>query len=220
MMDEIPFRTKKDQLVRLKGEATSLYPFAHSGAPGWVRGHRKDELGWPQVRIEWDKDWWGYNGEQDRWAIEDHFDVVEKPKDDQVSDNKSIPPEVMAAMAALGQWASTQQSDEPAPQIEPKVETQRTAAEMKVVNQQHYAAVLEDAVGFAREADAVLVLAVKCHETTGGTEMIPKLFTSYKDGQAGVLLEMQIPKIAAQSHAELGVMALQMLADNKKERSE
>lgn len=217
MMDEIPYRTEKNQRVRLKGEAESLYPLAHSGAPGWVRGHRKDELGWPQVKIEWDKDWWGYNGEQDRWAIEDHFDIVpELHEDDQVSDEKqTIPADVLAAMAALGNWAATQsQPTEPEPATEP------IPAELKTrdTTQENYDAVVAEAHAFAGQADAVLVLAVKCQETPQGTQLIPKLFTSYKDAQAGVLLDMQVPKIAAQSHAELGLMALQQLADKKKEQ--
>src|SRR5215210_1854477 len=69
------------QRVRLVKDA--LYPLALHGMEGWIRKRNRDNLGYPMVYIEWDKDHWAYNGEGDEWTMEAHFEAVEDKVDEE-----------------------------------------------------------------------------------------------------------------------------------------
>lgn len=70
--------------VRLRdGVDPSFYGgFSRTGNEGWVRKRRLDKYEYPLVLIQWDHDHWSYNGAQDCWTHENHFDIVEGPVDE------------------------------------------------------------------------------------------------------------------------------------------
>jgi hypothetical protein len=80
-MDQIEFQIPVNSKVKLKDTVDgSLYGgLACSGNQGWVRRRRRDDkFGYPQVFMEWDKNHWAFNGLEDCWTYESHFDIVEK----------------------------------------------------------------------------------------------------------------------------------------------
>lgn len=72
---EIPIGSR----VELRSGCDELYRFAVAGSRGVVRDHKTDELGFPLIYIEWDKDYWRYTGEPDGWTFPTHFRVIEEP---------------------------------------------------------------------------------------------------------------------------------------------
>jgi hypothetical protein len=84
-MGEIKSKTNESDnflvgsLVKLKGDFAELYNRACVGSRGIVRFAKTDRDGFPMVFIEWDKDDWRYNGQDDNWTFASHFDLVKAP---------------------------------------------------------------------------------------------------------------------------------------------
>ncbi len=66
--------------VRLKdGVDPDFYDgFSRTGNEGWVRKTKHDSYGYPRVFIQWDKDHWAYNGQEDTWTWEGHFEMAQE----------------------------------------------------------------------------------------------------------------------------------------------
>lgn len=79
-MDQPEQRFNIDTRVKLReGVDPSLYNgFSRVGNEGWIRKRKRDRYGYPQVLIEWDKDHWAYNGQEDGWTWEGQFEAVEE----------------------------------------------------------------------------------------------------------------------------------------------
>lgn len=75
-MDE-ETKLEKGMIVELKPGTEVVYPRALAGMRGVVRGLKEDDAGFGQAYIEWDKEHWRYNGEQDGWTFATHFRPVE-----------------------------------------------------------------------------------------------------------------------------------------------
>lgn len=75
-------RFKINTRVKLReGVDPSLYGgYSRTGNEGWIRKRKRDRYGYPQVLIEWDKDHWAYNGQEDGWTWEGQFEAVEENK--------------------------------------------------------------------------------------------------------------------------------------------
>src|SRR5436190_12058316 len=74
----VDFRLPINSRVKLKdGIDPALYKgYSCTGNEGWIR-NRRQEMGYPQVLIEWDRNHWSYNGAPNCWTWEDHFDLIE-----------------------------------------------------------------------------------------------------------------------------------------------
>lgn len=84
-MEGTDYRFHKNDRVRLRAVVDpSFYGgYACVGNEGWIRKRRRDtRFGLPEVYIEWDKNHWTYNGAENRWTFEDHFDLVEESMPD------------------------------------------------------------------------------------------------------------------------------------------
>jgi hypothetical protein len=79
-MDTPEQRFNIDTRVKLReGVDPGLYNgFSRVGNEGWIRKRKRDRYGYPQVLIEWDKDHWAYNGQEDGWTWEGQFEAVEE----------------------------------------------------------------------------------------------------------------------------------------------
>lgn len=222
MMDAIPFKTRKDQRVKLQGFADHMYEAAYANAPGWVRKQKRDNFGYPMVFIEWDKRHWSYNGEEDRWALEAHFEPVEEPMNkNPTPPNGGLPPEVIQALA---NWALTQQSEQTSPESRPEPETREPTnpAEAKSfgTTNEKYLEILSSAMDHSAGAEAVMILTVTSKDTSQGPAYTPRLFQAYKTPVAGLLLEMQLSKIAMNAHQDAGWMALSLLGTSASSEEE
>lgn len=73
-----------NQRVKLKSQGEdSVYEKAMAGSVGTIRSLDFDNVDFPMVYIEWDKNHWAYNGEGDMWTYENHFEEDR----DQMNDN-------------------------------------------------------------------------------------------------------------------------------------
>lgn len=63
--------------VELLPGREDVYPRAVAAMRGVVRGLKKDRHGYPQAYIDWDKEHWRYNNEEDGWTFAAHFRPVE-----------------------------------------------------------------------------------------------------------------------------------------------
>lgn len=68
---------KIGERVELLPGREDVYDQVFPASPGVVSGLRKDEYGYPQVYVIWDKDHWRYNGEPDMWTFASHFRPIE-----------------------------------------------------------------------------------------------------------------------------------------------
>lgn len=87
---------QKGMKVELVPGAETVYPRALAGMQGIVRGTKDDDFGFPQAFIEWDKNHWRYNGEQDGWTFASHFRPVENEEPEiigaEIHDVPATPP--------------------------------------------------------------------------------------------------------------------------------
>lgn len=79
-MDQPEQRFQVDTRVKLReGVDPGLYNgFSRVGNEGWIRKRKRDKYGYPQVLIEWDKDHWAYNGQEDGWTWEGQFEATKE----------------------------------------------------------------------------------------------------------------------------------------------
>src|SRR3954463_12981755 len=62
--------------VELLPGCEDVYSRAVSASQGVVRKRQFDEAGFPLVYIEWDKEHWRFNEEEDGWTFASHFKVI------------------------------------------------------------------------------------------------------------------------------------------------
>lgn len=80
--------------VELLPGREDVYDLAYPASRGVVRGIREDSYGYAQIYIDWDKDHWRYNGEEDLWTFASHFRPAE-------GERELIGPEVHDVPSAL-----------------------------------------------------------------------------------------------------------------------
>lgn len=203
-MEEQPFKTTKHQRVRLKlnGE-DGVYPKAYAGSEGWVRDQRYDDLGYPLVLIEWDKNHWTYSGESDKWTFESHFDPIEESNMDNDIEKTGQPLDPQAfgqMMEAFGQFLQ-QQQQEPGT----KIDVKETPPEAEQRATEQYKEALRRGTDAASEAEAFLLLSI--HKDPQGT-WIPIVSSASLQDEAGLLAEMQIAKLASEITTQLTIEVL------------
>jgi hypothetical protein len=195
-MEKQPFRTTKNQRVRLKlNGVDNIYAKAYAGSEGWIRDQRHDDLGYPIVFIEWDKNHWTYNGEADKWTLEAHFDPIEESK--MAEEQPQFDPNQFAAMMGqFAQWMADQQQDkksnDPAPGDAPSQEENA---------REHYRLAWDEAKKIADNASSFLLLTV--HKGQDGS-WTPIVVSEAVDSDAALIAEMQVSRLAAEIATQLG----------------
>jgi hypothetical protein len=200
LTDIQPHRFKKDQRVRLLGEASNLYPMATALMEGWVRALDHDKFGYPVVFIEWDKTHWAYNGERDDWTFESHFEPTNDLEEEKV-ENPEQPniPDILARMFAGAMENKNNESESSIGDLS----DWPTRAELNET--------LDEAIPHAREADAVMVLTVR----RDGDTLVPALATCFLNPEAALLLEAQLSRLGAIAHADAAAQLISILIDPK-----
>jgi hypothetical protein len=61
---------------------TDVYRNVDAGATGWVRHCKVDDDGFSMIFIEWDETNPKYAGEVDKWAFENHFEIISSEHND------------------------------------------------------------------------------------------------------------------------------------------
>jgi hypothetical protein len=102
-MNDAEFRLPKGARVSLRDipDPTFYEGMAVLGNEGWITKHRHDRYGLPEVYVHWDTNHWTWNGAQDRWTYEDHFDKVEEVMAE--SEEPTRAEQIKAAAAQFGE---------------------------------------------------------------------------------------------------------------------
>lgn len=175
-------RLKKNQRVKLKSDGQDYpYKWAGAGSEGWVRRLDTDNVGFPVVYIEWDKDHWAFNGEPDQWTLEDHFDPVEEIMPENSEDLVKAFAEFVASREQ-GEGSSSSTKDT------------------------RYAEAFAQGKKFALNAEAFLLIAVEVDRKDADAPVFnPMVFQSYKDDEAGLILESQLSVLSSNAFQQLAV---------------
>jgi len=186
---------KTGQRVRLKSEGQdNLYAWAFPGSEGWVRDAQLDDMGYPMIYVEWDKNHWTYNGEANRWTFESHFELVEENMEEKK------PEEFDDLLKQFQEFLiAKKKADEP----EPEPARGDSLSEYKER--------LGRAIEVAKAADSFLIITVT-REYPDGPEgiplLVPDVVNSYQSPEAGYLLESRLSALAAMSHQDMALDAI------------
>lgn len=178
-------KTEKGDRVRLKGQGQdSLYEAAYAGAEGWVRKHRHDPLGYPEIFVEWDKTHWTYNGEDDGWTMESHFDILE---DEMHHDDDKHP---------ISEHLLKKMAEQMGYDLSPREETDKGGRDLSA----EYERIAEGALEAIAEGTAFIVIAVREFDSGHGPMRATEVFNGYKDEISQYLLEANISRIGSKAH--------------------
>lgn len=204
-MDKLPFHFHKDQRVRLRdGVDPNFYGgMSVTGGEGWIRKlTREEKFGFPKVYIEWDKDHWAYNGAQDTWTWEGHFETAG---------------EIMAEDNEYEEFLAwkefkKQQKNPPSQDIESSKESFDEEILGMIENKEDlgFLTTLEKAMNGLTEAEAFVVVAVqrKKHPSVPQGVLVPLIYKDALSPDAELVGNMQIPSLASELYYELSVKQL------------
>jgi hypothetical protein len=183
-MNEIPVNAK----VELLPGRDEVYQFAQSGSRGWARKTTVDELGFPMIYVEWDKDHWKYNGEEDGWTFESHFKMIEEPP---------TPPASVAT--ELIQQAQARRDEERCQHC-----GEEHGADVQKASE--FLAILEKATQAAAAAEGFFVVTISPEydpALPGVAIYRPKIFTGLMTDDAADMIEAQVVHLATLAHNEM-----------------
>lgn len=173
--------------------------YSRAGNEAWIRDRKIDNLGYPRVFIEWDKDHWSYNGAPDIWTWEPHFEPVEenmsKSKDDNI-------------MEALKDLVSLIRSEE-----DPKKETKTEEVEEVTSFQEEskaYAERLEEVLHTLKDSRAYVVIAIP-EEDPEQPLVYPHIYHDAQQENLELICQAQLAEVNA---AFQGQLISQRLRDN------
>lgn len=182
-MNKIPVDAK----VELLPGRDEVYLFAQAGSRGTVRNTKVDEMGFPLVYIEWDRDHWKYNGEPDGWTFESHFQILE------------LPDQPKAWVDFLIKQAENRRDDERCSQCGQEHDDE--------VRKAHEALeALEKATQAAANAEGWFMVTVAPGEDPqfpGMTVYHPKIFAGLLTENAADMIEAQIVHLATLAHQDM-----------------
>jgi hypothetical protein len=187
--------------VRLKdGIDPSLYNgFSRTGNTGWIRKRKFDKYKYPQVYIEFNKDHWSWNGTEDGWTWQSHFEVAEESKMDELTpqnNQKELEDKVRgitetfveSLFGALG--APVKQADAP-PVSEPNVEESRDDPDK-------WENLAVQAANAVIDAPAYLVITLEHIEVPGAPQMvIPRVFHAAREPEQALIVQSQLAHVLA-----------------------
>lgn len=209
------FRFNKGDRVRLRTDRADIYRRAFGGSEGVVKDRRVEDLGHHNmVFVVWDKDHWTYNGEEDMWAFEDHFDPASKKvasppaeeidvsitfeKDNDVPDKK---PDFMSALRNL---IDQYEGD----QVDDSDEAEAGFDQM-----------LEEAFEYAVGCEAVVIVGVRREESPvnpNDSLLITDAHSWYKTEESKLLLQAQLSQIGAHTHNQLAMQAIERVLEERR----
>lgn len=185
-------RTKLNDRIRIKDSVTHMYEMARVYNEGFVRAQRHDDLGYPIIRIEWDKDHWAYSGEPDRWALEAHFDLVE---DDMADKNEDFIKQ-MADLFARWQADGSPQDGDHADSVEDKPDPRPD-------HDLTFEEVLAKATEAAGASEAFVVITAVSEQYDGVDIIVPYVYTHEKREDAALLCDATMGDLVARAHGRM-----------------
>jgi hypothetical protein len=192
--------------VRLRGlvDPTFYEGMAKTGNEGWVRKHRTDRNGLPEVWIEWDREHWADNMQPDRWTFEEHFDVV---KEGRMADE--ITPEDMKLFLQFREMMQGQEAV--------AVDSEPEVTDLEAEHQAYFVAQRERATEIMANAEAFFCIGVQ--RQTGGEQARQGALVVGTAGdslspETDLVLGMQLSTFASRFHDEAALMLIHDLTSD------
>lgn len=193
------------QRIRLKDGRDEPYKWATVGSEAIVKRVAYDDCGYPMAYIEWDQDHWTYNGEEDRWVFQTHFDPVGDPPMDESGMTPEDQAQFVKTLKSLG--VRFDEDNEAKPQ-EP------TRAELD----DEYVQYMEYAQEELLDSESFLVVAIQRVVQDGVPMLTPKIITNSRTPQGALAVEAQLAMLLSVSHGKLVNQALARLAEEDDEQ--
>lgn len=192
MTSKQAFKFRKGQRVRLRYDCSDVYRRAFGGSEGIVRANKYDETGhFPMVYVHWDKDHWSYNGEDDLWTFESHFDLVEEVMADKFD-------EFLSGLTNFIESYQNAPDDDDIEEFDDELDEDNPHGS-------DYEGIVDQAADFARDCEAFILVAVSRQDhplKPGETILIPEIFTDFKSDEAALLMDSQLSQVSAAAHTE------------------
>lgn len=181
-----------DTYVTLSELPTDLYPWASSGARGWIRKHIEDLDGFVYVWIEWDPDDWRVAEQPDGWYFESHFEPLEE---------QDMDDDVRKTLASVAKQLADLAAKEPeAPAAPEQGESREADFERR----------FQSAMEVASESDAFVLCAVTREQVAPGVSGYqPVAVVANKTEEARVALGLHVSRTASAFHEETVVSQIE-----------
>lgn len=190
MVEMTDFRFPLNSRVKLKDNIDpDLYrSMSRTGNEGWVRKHRKDKYDFPQVYIEWDKEHWAYNGTEDGWTWEDHFEGINMP-------DKQESTEDFGKMVEMMRSFLDRVDNGEDPQSEKTDEQERNMHHEEAQNQL---------------ADSESFILITTHHVPDNPDVLVPQAIRYSGSEPGrILAELQLTQLGARAHHNTAIELLE-----------
>lgn len=197
--------TEPNQRVRLKPDGQdALYTKACAGSEGWVRRQKVDDLGYPMVWIEWDKDHWTYNGEPDRWAMEAHFDPIQEAKMSEQDSSEDFAN--FQRFQEFLRWQENQVSGQDKP-----VEKEPEPKQAEETVEEEFDQAIDAAIASSRASDAFILIGISREEREDQSlpKLTPFVIMAAKTPASSMLANLQLGHLASVALENLTVDAIQ-----------
>lgn len=199
-MDQQEHIFRPGQRVRLKDGRDEPYKWATVGSEAIVKRIEKDDLGYPMAYIEWDKDHWTYNGEEDRWVFQSHFDPVGDPPMDESGMTPEDQAQFVKTLKSLGvkfdaTTAAEPESSEPTPDEQAE----------------EYTKYVELAARSLAESESFMTIAIQKIEEDGVPMLVPQIVHFSRSPEGVLAVEAQLATLLSISHGQLVEQAMARL---------
>lgn len=203
---------KPNQRVKLKDGMDHFYAHARVGAEGIVRAVDHDHLGFPHALIEWDENHWTYEGEQNGWTFQTHFEPVEGSMSEEKGEKKSLDPKKVAEIVAAV-YAAMENADE-----NDLLEESPATVEMEMRGE--FINAVERSVALLEQSEALLVIAVHRHDTDDGPTLVPETVTFSQTDEGRLAVEAQLAQLLLMSHSILVMDRLKQINQARAKEAE
>jgi hypothetical protein len=191
-MDRPKQRFAANTRVRLReGVDPGIYNgYSRVGNEGWIRKRKRDKYGYPQVLIEWDKDHWAYNGQEDGWTWEGHFDSVEETEMSERESNPEFENQIRGVtevfIKGLMSVVAAQQGNEVAEVEEP------------TINEDDWQTQANQAAEAVACAPAYIVITLEQVSPSGTTPIVvPRVFNAAREPELALIAQSQLSHLVS-----------------------
>ncbi len=215
-MDRPEQRFKPNTRVKLRDgiDPTFYNGYSRVGNEGWIRKRKLDKHGYPQVFIEWDRNHWAYNGQQDGWTWENHFDSVggedmgETPKQEpEFEENVRNITEtfIKSLFGALG--VRSEPADDP--------DTVSIPLNDEIDDPDNWEDLAADAAQAIQQSPAYIVIALEPLTTPGAPDMmLPRVFCAARQEEYKLIAQSQLAHVLAAMQDDTIADVLQSQVDD------
>lgn len=201
-MDKPVQRFPINSRVRLlRGVEDGFYgSYGRIGNEGWVRRVKFDKFGYPHILVEWDKDHWSYNGVQDLWTWEAHFDKVE---DMTAQENPQDDPDLQFALRIARAMRAESDIEELNDDLGPEAQATQEEEEWDLRT--------DEAANIVKNSKAFMVIALGDEGDGDTIHLYPRLLHGAQDERLELIIHSQVSQVAATFHENLAAEQLNRL---------